>query len=145
MYALGVTLYVMLHGFYPFYHQDNKTLYNMIWHDVSNALSLSLSGVIVRLLTPPWLALLSTQPVSCDPSLCSELATDFLLMLLEKNPHNRPSSAQLKTHPWLAGVTNPYATPTVAEQVASSPIIKRLKTVSRRLSPQVRRRSHAAI
>ena len=47
MYALGVTLYVMLHGFYPFYHQDNKTLYNMIWHDVSNALSLSLSCVVV--------------------------------------------------------------------------------------------------
>lgn len=117
MYALGVTLYVMIHGCYPFYHTDTRTLYNMIWHD----------------------------PVVCDPTLCSDSLSNMLMLLLQKNPSKRPTSAHLKSHPWVAGVANPYTTPTVAEQMASSPIVKRLKSVSRKLSPQVRRRSHMAI
>jgi len=101
VYALGVTLYTMIHGKYPFYSTDQKELYAKIWYD----------------------------PVVCASDVGDECA-DLLRSMLEKNPNDRPSMHQIKSHPWMKDCTNP-----VTKKSILTPVVSRIRDGVARMSP----------
>eukprot|EP00923_Selenidium_pygospionis_P023379 GHVN01040745.1.p1 GENE.GHVN01040745.1~~GHVN01040745.1.p1 ORF type:complete len:474 (+),score=64.53 GHVN01040745.1:444-1865(+) len=77
MWALGVMIYLMLFGKYPFEAQDHKTIIQQI------------------LKHEPDYTKGSIQP--------SVLAVDFMKKLLAKNPETRMSATEALRHPWVSG------------------------------------------
>jgi serine/threonine protein kinase len=90
VYALGVTLYTMLHGVYPFYSPDQRELTMKILND----------------------------PVECASDVTDECA-DLLRMMMAKNPDERPSMRAIKSHPWMKDATNPITKKTIMTPVMS--------------------------
>jgi len=72
IYALGVTLYTMLHGCYPYYHENKNKMYNMILK----------------------------KELEVDAALTHECA-DLLARMMHKNVDRRITIQQIKEHPWM--------------------------------------------
>lgn len=109
VYALGVTLFTMIHGRYPFYSTDQKELYDKIWHD----------------------------PVVCASDVTDECA-DLLRLMLAKDPAERPSMRELKSHPWMQDATNP-----ITKSSILTPVMSRIRTGVARMSPTQTRKKLA--
>lgn len=122
VYALGVTLYVLIHGRYPFYSEDQKVMYEMIWRD---------------------------DPVFDDD--ISVACVDLLQRMLTKQPHQRPSIDEVKKHPWVrefiqqqqqtvqqTGVMSPLRR--LKRKAQQSPTVQKLKQKTSQMSPRVKRK-----
>lgn len=87
VWALGVVLYMMLTGTYPFQDNQPARLFDKIQH--------------------AWRAV--SFPASVSPS-----ARDLIKSLLTKQPDRRPSAEELLAHPWVYGrLVSPATTTTV--------------------------------
>ena len=73
IWSIGVILYYMLSGKFPFYAEDNYEIFQKIENEEPNYLNLNIS----------------------------EKAKDFLKKCLTKNPRIRPSAKESLFHPWL--------------------------------------------
>jgi serine/threonine protein kinase len=87
VYALGVTLYVMIHGCYPFYNQNTTELYRMIWHEVCALQCIEVSQQQQQ--QQVYLLLLGAQP---PPTIIACL--DRHLSLLPSSMRNSDGDAQ---------------------------------------------------
>lgn len=72
--SLGTLVYEMISGLPPFYSEDKTQMYNMILND--------------EVVFPPDM---------------SDLACDFLIGLLEKDPEDRMTASEIQEHPWFKG------------------------------------------
>lgn len=92
VWALGVVLYIMLTGTYPF--QDNKPA--RLFDKIQQA----------------WRAV-------AFPDCVSPAARDLIKQLLTRQPERRPSAEDLLSHPWVSGITVAATSP--ASGTAVSP------------------------
>lgn len=79
--SLAVTIFVLLSGTPPFFHQDNFELFELI------------KAGAFKFSAPAW------EKVSDE-------AKDFICGLLKTNPDDRMSVYQIQTHPWYTGDFN---------------------------------------
>merc|ERR1712137_167059 len=73
IYSLGVVLYTMLYGSYPFYHDDKSIMFHMVTEE-----------------NPDF-----------DDEVSKE-SSDLILRMMSKNPHDRPTVSEIRKHPWLS-------------------------------------------
>lgn len=81
IYSLGVVMYTMLYGRYPFYSEDKKAMFRLLTQE------------------QPFF----DSDVSCE---CAEL----IGQMMEKQPQSRPTIAEIWKHPWMLDAPgNPHA------------------------------------
>jgi len=82
MWSIGIIIYILLTGCFPFWSENVQTLYQKIMNGAYR-----------------W----PTKPVVSDS------AKDLVRRLLEKDPKKRMTAAECLEHPWIIGVGAPSA------------------------------------
>jgi len=110
IYALGVTLYTILHGYHPFSSPDQRELYRKIYHQ---------------------------QPQFVDE--LSDDCTNLLMSMLDKDSAKRPSCEQIRAHPFMKDTHNIYLIEPPTQRFSPA-ISRLKTDIVKRLSPKTARR-----